>query len=87
MTSPSVLLKMGNVSEKIVEKIKHAFYIQSLFLLNPAFVNNVQKYNRDRKATNVYMPHANVYTLAFRLCKIYSFSTAKNARTRLNITL
>jgi len=28
MISPSVLLKIGNISEKIVEKIKEAFYNQ-----------------------------------------------------------
>jgi len=31
MISPSVLLKIGNISEKILEKIKHAFYIQRPF--------------------------------------------------------
>jgi len=84
MISPSVFLNIKNGTEKFVQKTEHAFYIQKFCLL----WSKVEEYIRDRQVTNDNMPHAHGHKLAFRICKMYSFSTVTlNARTRLNVTL
>jgi len=69
---------MRNVSEQIFRENKPPYYIQRLFFLKKIcrLWDNVEEYIRARHTTNDNMPYANSHKLAFRICKMYSFSTA-----------
>jgi hypothetical protein len=48
-----ILFRIRNVSDKLVENQKHAFYVQYYFFLKSCLLwDNVLKYGRDKKATD-----------------------------------
>ena len=94
--SRSVLLRMRNGSDKIIEKPKtHVLY--SIFFpprKSCCLCDKVEKYSRARQATDDNLSHAHCmpdnqgYKLTLTICNTYCFSTATMVTwTRLNVTL
>ena len=93
--SRSVLLRMRNVSNRIVEKIKtHVLCLVTLKKKSRQLWDNVEKYCRAGGATADNTPYAHCmldtsgYKNTLRICNTYWLSTATIiARTRLTVTL
>jgi len=94
ITSRSILLRMRNVSDKIVEKIKtHVLCSIIYFLKLRRLRDNVDKYCRAVQDTDDNMAHAHcmldtsVYRYTLRIRNTYCFSTTTMVeRTRLIVT-
>ena len=95
-TSRSILLRIRNVSDKVVENIKTHILCSVTFFprISCRLWGNVEKYVRAGQPADGNMAHAHCmldtegYRHTLRICKTYCFSTATVvARTRLDVTL
>jgi hypothetical protein len=89
MISHSVLLKIGNSSERNFREDKARILYSNYFSFkNSAASEKMWKNIIEPDETQVTIWHIQMATNSHSKYKIYSFSTAKlNARTRLRITL
>jgi hypothetical protein len=91
--SRSVHLRMRNVSDKVVQKIKtYVLFSRTCFRKSCRILNSVEKYCRAGQATDDNTSHAHwilgteVYKYTLRICDNYWFSTAiMVTRTILNV--
>ena len=92
--SCSGLLRMRNVSDRVVENQNPHFMFSNVFRKSCRLWGNVEKYRTAGQATDDNMGHAHCvlntegYKHRLTLSNTYCFSTARMfAQTRLNITL